>query len=121
MTRCHPISACRTASKVVLLSPGAAETEGQAGDRIDGSVSRRFENRERDTSELTVVDVAPPGAFGRDGVFADVRLVESFENFSMAAQYPSSAGAAHPRKMSAVTRVSRLYAKSIYDVANLKG
>lgn len=108
--------------KEVVLSQGAAEKlKVKAGDRIDGSVSRHFEGRkEREHVELTVVDVAPPGAFGRDGVFADVRLVESFENFLDGRAVPELGWSGARQEDDRTYPGFRLYAKSIYDVANLK-
>ena len=63
----------------VVLSQSAAERLKVApGDRIDGSVTRRYGGtKERDHVELTVAAIAPETAFGRDGAFADVRLVEA--------------------------------------------
>ena len=69
-------------NRVVLSQSAAERLQVAPGDRIDGSVTRRFDGRkERSHVELTVAGIAPATAFGRDGAFADVRLVEALEDY----------------------------------------
>jgi putative ABC transport system permease protein len=106
----------------VVLSPSAAEKLGVgAGDRIDGSVTRHYAGRkERQQVGLTVAAVAPAAAFAREGVFADVRLVEAVEDFRDGRAVPAfgweGAAVADERSYPGF----RLYARSIYDVGTLK-
>jgi putative ABC transport system permease protein len=67
-----------------------------------------------------VSGVAPVGAFAREGMFADVRLVEAIENYRDGREVPEFGwqGATNPEERSYPG--FRLYAESIYQVAALK-
>jgi putative ABC transport system permease protein len=106
---------------VVLSQLAAEKLQVQAGDRIDGSAVRQYLGRkERQHVELKVSGVAPVGAFAREGMFADVRLVEAIENYRDGREVPEFGwqGATNPEERSYPG--FRLYAESIYQVAALK-
>jgi putative ABC transport system permease protein len=106
---------------VVLSQLAAEKLQVQAGDRIDGSAVRQYLGRkERQHVELMVSGVAPVGAFAREGMFADVRLVEAIENYRDGREVPEFGwqGATNPEERSYPG--FRLYAESIYQVAALK-
>ncbi len=108
-------------SGVVLSQQAANKLQVQQGDNVDGSITRRFRGRkERTHLSLTVTAVAPASAFARDGAFADVRLVEAFEDYRDGRAVPElgwdGSSSDEPRSYPGF----RLYARSIYDVAPLK-
>ena len=106
---------------VVLSQLAAEKLQVQAGDRIDGSAVRQYLGRkERQHVELKVSGVAPVGAFAREGMFADVQLVEAIENYRDGREVPEFGwqGATNPEERSYPG--FRLYAESIYQVAALK-
>ncbi len=108
-------------SEVVLSQLAAEKLQVQAGDRIDGSVVRQYAGKkERQHVELEVAGVAPVAAFARDGMFADVRLVEAIEDYrdGRAVAELGWQGSANPEQRSYPG--FRLYAESIYQVAALK-
>ena len=108
-------------SRVVLSQSAAEKLQVERGDRIDGSVSRRYLGRkERKHVELEVADVAAVGAFGRDGAFADVRLVEALEDFRDGRAVPELGWNGDATDAERNYPGFRLYARSIYDVAGLK-
>ena len=108
-------------SEVVLSQLAAEKLQVQAGDRIDGSVVRQYAGKtERQHIELEVAGVAPVAAFSRDGMFADVRLVEAIEDYrdGRAVTALGWQGSANPEQRRYPG--FRLYAESIYQVAALK-
>jgi len=108
-------------SRVVLSQPAAEKLQVAAGDRIDGSVSRHYGGRkERQHVELTVAAVAPASAFAREGVFADVRLVEAIEDFRDGHAVPDLGWEGEASPDARNYPGFRLYAGSIYDVDTLK-
>jgi putative ABC transport system permease protein len=107
--------------EIVLSQLAAEKLQVQAGDRVDGSVVRQYAGaKERQHVELEVVGVAPVAAFAREGMFADVRLVEAVENYRDGREVPELGwpGATNPEERSYPG--FRLYANSIYQVAALK-
>lgn len=107
--------------RVVLSALAAEKLNVARGDTINGSATRRYGGRkERVHVDLTVADIAPAGAFGREGLFADVRLVEAFEEYRDGHAVPELGweGQASPQQRSYPG--FRLYARSIYDVADLR-
>ncbi|MBA1330190.1 peptide ABC transporter permease, partial [Candidatus Endoriftia persephone str. Guaymas] len=71
-----------TLRQLVLSESAARKLKVKKGDTISGSLARRFRGKsERVHVDLTVVDIARAGAFGRDGAFAPVYLLESMEDF----------------------------------------
>lgn len=107
--------------KVVVSKSVAEKLQVNVGDTIDGSLSRRFQGKkERKHMPLSVVAIAPASAFSRDGLFASVNLVEALEDFRDGHAVPALdwAGNAPPDQRSYPG--FRLYANSIYDVADLR-
>ncbi len=105
----------------IVLSASAAKRLGvQAGDTVDGSVARRFRGeRERVHLPLTIAAVAPAAAFGREGAFVAVPLLEALEDYRDGRAVPElgwDGSAGEPRTYPSF----RLYARSIHDVAGLK-
>lgn len=108
-------------SHIVLSQAAADKLQVEQGDRIDGSVSRRYEgNRERSHVELVVAGVAPAAAFGRDGAFADVRLVEALEDYRDGRAVPELGWSGAEEDEARSYPGFRLYAQSIYAVSELK-
>ena len=106
----------------IVLSESAAEKLAvKAGDRIDGSATRRFRGRkDRTHVELQVAAVAPASAFARDGAFADVRLVEALEDYRDGRAVPELGWEGTQDDTARTYPGFRLYARSIYDVSTLK-
>ncbi|RLJ18568.1 peptide ABC transporter permease [bacterium endosymbiont of Escarpia laminata] len=104
--------------QLVLSKSAARKLKASKGDKISGSLARRFRGRsERVHIELTVVDIAKPGAFSRDGAFAPVYLVESAEAFRDGQAVPALGWKGNKPEGAGRTYPSfRLYARSIYDV-----
>jgi putative ABC transport system permease protein len=105
---------------IVLSQQAAGKLNVAAGDTVEGSITRRFGGRrERVHLPLDVVGIAPAAAFTRDGAFADIRLVEALEDYrdgrAVDALGWSGGRSDEPRTYPGF----RLYAQSIYDVANL--
>ena len=67
----------------VILSTSAAERLGaKAGSRIEGIVSRiKNDQQETELVPLTVLGIAPAGAFSRNGLFVTTRLLTAVEDF----------------------------------------
>ena len=108
-------------SSVVLSQSAAQKLQVAAGDRINGSVTRRFGGRkERVHLELTVAGVAPASAFAREGAFADVRLVEALEEYRDGRAVEELGWRGNPPTEQRSYPGFRLYAGSIYDVSSLK-
>ncbi|MES9857607.1 MAG: FtsX-like permease family protein [Sedimenticola sp.] len=107
--------------QLVLSTSAARKLKVKSGDKISGSFSRRFRGRsERVHIELTVADVAPAGAFSRDGAFAPIYLVESAEDFRDGRAVPALGWKGDKESRDSRSYPGfRLYAKSIYGVAEL--
>ena len=105
----------------IVLSPLAAEKLGVSeGDALRGSVTRQFGGRrQRVLLPLQVAGIAPPAAFGRDGAFADVALVEALEDYRDGRAVPAMGWTGDTRDEDRSYPGFRLYATSIYDVGNL--
>lgn len=107
----------------VVLSLDAADKLGvAAGDSVEGIVSRTY-LREQQTRllPLQVVDVAPPGAFARDGMFVSHDLLIATEDFRdgravAALDWEGSAARNEARAFAGF----RMYARDIDDVAGLR-
>ena len=107
-------------AEVVLSQQAAAKLKVAAGDRIDGSVTRRYRGtKERAHLELTVAAIAPAAAFARDGAFTDVRLVEALEDYRDGRAVPALGWEGSSNDEARSYPGFRLYAHSIYDVADL--
>ena len=106
---------------VVVSQAVAEKLEVAAGGRINGSVTRQYGGRkERQHLELNVVAVAPVAAFAREGVFADIRLVEAIEDFRDGRAVPALGWQGTPNDGQRSYPGFRLYTRSIYDVAAIK-
>lgn len=109
-------------NEIVLSDSAARRLKVKAGDTVDGSLARRFQGRnERVHVALTVIAVARPSAFSRDGAFAASALVVAAEDFRDGRAVPEfgwmgDASPEGPRTFPGF----RLYARSIYDVAALR-
>jgi putative ABC transport system permease protein len=106
----------------ILLSNNAAQKLNVgAGDIVDGSLVRQFNNqKERVHLALTVAGVAPSSAFSRDGMFASVTMVEALEDFRDGHAVPATGWSGTDPIAERDYTGFRLYAKSIYDVAGLR-
>jgi len=106
---------------VVLSQSAASKLSVEAGDSVDGSLVRQYRGkRERVHIELKVAAVAPPAAFNRDGAFADLVLVEALEDFRDGHAVPALDWDGETSPHERTYPSFRLYAQSIYDVADLK-
>jgi len=106
---------------VVLSQSAASKLAVKPGDRIDGSLVRQFRGkRERVHLELNVAAIAPAAAFNRDGAFADLLLVEALEDFRDGHAVPALDWSGDESTQDRTYPSFRLYARSIYDVAELK-
>ncbi|RTZ73044.1 MAG: peptide ABC transporter permease [Gammaproteobacteria bacterium] len=107
--------------EVVLSASAARKLQVSVGDGVDGSLSRRFQGRkERVHLPLTVVGVAPPRSFSRDGLFASVALSEALEDFRDGRAVPALEWEGEAAEGERHYTGFRLYARSIYDVAGLE-
>jgi putative ABC transport system permease protein len=105
---------------LVLSSQAADKLNVSAGDMVDGSITRRYAGRkQRVHLPLQVAAIAPNAAFARDGAFADIRLVEAFEDYRDGRAVPALGWAGMASDEARTYPGFRLYAKSIYDVADL--
>jgi putative ABC transport system permease protein len=107
----------------IILSSTTAEKLGAAvGDRIDGSVARRYQGQlQREHLPLQVIAIAPPTAFARDGIFAHLHLVEALEDYRDGRAVPELGWTGtDPTGTQRTYPGFRLYARSIYDVAGLR-
>ncbi len=115
------VEAPKGLNEVVLSASAARKLQVAAGDGLDGSLERRFRGkRERVHLPLTVVGVATPQAFGRDGLFASLALTEALEDFRDGHAVPALDWSGDPPQGERHYTGFRLYARSIYDVARLQ-
>jgi putative ABC transport system permease protein len=106
--------------QVVLSRSAADKLNIKAGDKLDGSLARRYRGKqERVHLDLTVAAVAPPRAFSRDGAFVSVRLLEALEDFRDGRAVPDLGWGGAPANTGRTYTGFRLYARSIDDVAGL--
>lgn len=108
--------------KGIVLSQSAAEKlKVEAGDELDGSLTRRYRGqKERVHIKLRINAIAPPGAFVRDGAFVDLVLLEALEDFRDGRAVPALGWSGEHSEENRSYPSFRLYARSIYDVAGLK-
>lgn len=107
--------------RIVLSASAATKLEARPGDTLDGSVARIHEaRRERVHLPLTVIAIASPGSFARDGAFVSPDLLAALEDFRDGRAVPRLGweGEAPVEGVRAYAGF-RLYAKSIYDVGPL--
>lgn len=106
---------------VVLSQSAARKLQAKPGDQIQGSLTRRFQQKkERVTLDLTVLGIAPAHVFARDAVFADLTLVEALEDFRDGRAVAALGWSGNPAPMERFYPSFRLYARSIHDVPTLK-
>ncbi len=109
-------------NRIVLSESAAKKLRVKAGDKLSGSLMRRFQgNKERVHLDLQVAAVASASAFPREAAFASLELVEALEDFrdghavpmlGWEGTAPPPAGRTYPG--------FRLYTHSIYEVAGLE-
>jgi len=117
----EPLAAPGALGEIVLSRSAADKLGVEAGDAIDGSVVRRYQNRkERVHLPLTVTGIAPISAFARDGAFASVPLVEALEDFRDGRAVPALGWTGDSPDATRTYPGFRLYTTSIYDVAALR-
>ncbi len=105
---------------VVLSQAAAAKLKVGPGDKLDGSLVRRFnEERERAHINLKVLAIAPADAFPREAIFASVGLAEALEDYRDGHAVPMLGWDGNIGAQSRSYPGFRLYATSIYDVIDL--
>jgi putative ABC transport system permease protein len=110
-------------TSVVLSEPAARKMKVTAGQEVIGRIGRSLGGRrEQVTIPLKVAAVLPPEAFTREAAFVRLTLLEATEDYrdgrgSATFGWPGKARPAGQREYSSF----RLYARSIYDVAALRG
>ncbi len=105
---------------VVLSQSAAAKLKISVGDKLDGSLVRRFNGqRERAHMPLKVLGIASAKAFPRDAIFASVKLAEALEDYRDGHAVPLLGWEGTISMKSRTYPGFRLYATSIYDVIDL--
>jgi len=109
-------------NEVVLSETAARKLKVSVGDTVDGSLSRRYKNKsERVHIPLTVVGIAHPAAFARDGAFTSLDLVVAAEDFRDGRAVPALGWTGDPPPGAARSFPGfRLYASSIDHVAPIR-
>ncbi len=107
--------------EIILSKSAANKLSVKAGDRIDGSISRKYHNKtQRVHIPLRVLAVAESQSFNRDGAFCSLTLVEALENFRDGHAVPELGWSGKPNKLQNYYTGFRLFAKTINDVEPLK-
>jgi putative ABC transport system permease protein len=107
----------------VVLAATAAEKLGvESGDRLEGILTRTRRDRQESVRlPLTIVGVAPIGAFARDGLFVSTDLIAAVEDFLDGRAVPALGWeGSEPRRSERAFASFRLYARSIEDVAPIR-
>jgi len=108
-------------TRVVLSQSAAEKLDVAPGDMLDGSLARRFRDKqERVHLPLTVAAIAPARAFSRDGAFVSLTLLEALEDFRDGRVVPDLGWEGDPADTNRTYPSFRLYARTIYDVAGLR-
>jgi putative ABC transport system permease protein len=108
-------------SRVVLSRSSAEKLAVRPGNKLDGSLVRRYRGQqERVHLTLTVAAIAPERAFSRDGAFVSVQLLEALEDFRDGRAVPELDWGGAPADTERSYPGFRLYARSISDVAGLR-
>lgn len=108
-------------TSIVLSQTAAEKLDVAAGDTLDGSLARRFRDKqERVHLPLSVAAIAPAQAFSRDAAFVSLTLLEALEDFRDGRAVPDLGWEGDPANTSRTYPGFRLYARSIYDVAGLR-
>ncbi len=109
--------------QIVVSESAARKLNVVSGDMVDGSVARRFKGRtERVHVELEVVAAASSAAFSRDGAFVSLDMLTAAEDFRDGQAVPALGwgGEPRPEERARIFPGFRLYANSIYDVADIR-
>jgi putative ABC transport system permease protein len=108
---------------VVLSGSAARKLKARVGEAIEAIISRNRNSRqERTVMQFTVVGIAPNEAFGRDGAFARLPLLQAVEDYRDGVAVPAfdwpgrAPVAAEQREYSSY----RLYAKTLSHVGSLR-
>jgi len=105
---------------IVLSKNAAAKLRVEPGDEISGSLVRRFKDKkERAHLDLMVAAIAPADAFPREAAFTSVKLAEALEDYRDGNAVPALGWTGNVGSESRTYPGFRLYAASIYDVADL--
>lgn len=107
--------------QLVVSRSTAEKLAVKAGDRLDGSLARRYRGeQERVHLDLTVAAVAPQRAFTRDGAFVSVQMLEALEDFRDGRAVPELGWSGAAANTERSYPGFRLYAQNIDDVAGLR-
>ncbi len=105
---------------VVLSQAAASKLKVEPGDKLDGSIVRRFnDQKERAHVNLKVLAIAPASAFSREAVFTSVELAEALEDYRDGRAVPMLGWLGDVGATARTYPGFRLYATSIYDVIDL--
>ena len=109
-------------SSVILTDSLARKLQVSIGDTVTGSIVRVFRGkRERVSLSLFVLAISEPRVFDRDGAFVSLEFLIAVEDFRDGRAVPLlqwSGSQSNDKKRSFPG--FRLYARSIYDVMNLR-
>ncbi|MCP4044007.1 MAG: ABC transporter permease, partial [Gammaproteobacteria bacterium] len=108
--------------QIVVSESAARKLKVGVGDRVDGSLVRRFKGQsERVHVELEVVAVASKAAFAREGAFVALDLLTAAEDFRDGRAVPVLGWQGEPQPVGIRSFPGfRLYASSINDVASIR-
>jgi putative ABC transport system permease protein len=109
-------------TQVVLSEPVARKLNVKAGQRVLGQVGRSVAGvKEQVAVDLQITAVLPLGAFSREAAFVRLELLEATEDYrdGRGSKTFGWTGSARPSG-SRVYPSFRLYARSIYDVIDLR-
>ncbi len=108
-------------NEVVLSDSAARRLRVGAGDTVEASVLRRYRGeKERVHLPLTVLAVAPPAAFGRDGAFVPLALLQAVEDFRDGIRVARFGWVGDEPPATRYYPGFRLYARRLRDVAGLR-
>ncbi|MEE9412205.1 MAG: FtsX-like permease family protein [Methylococcales bacterium] len=106
---------------LILSESAARKLAVQAGDTVDASISRRYqEQTQREHLIVQIADIAPINAFERDGAFASIELLEALEAYRDGHTVPDLGWPGESSDSSITYAGFRLFVRSIHDVAELK-
>jgi putative ABC transport system permease protein len=112
-----------TETEIVLSEPAARKLEIVAGREVVGRIGRSVRGiKEQVTVKLKVAAVLPIEAFTREAAFIRLQLLEATENYrdGWGSETFGWVGKSQPTRPK-VYPSFRMYARSIYDVADLRG
>ncbi len=107
--------------EIVLSHSAAKKLQVKPGEQVDGSLARQFQGeKERVHLTLKVVGIAPSRSFSREAAFTSLKLMEALEDFRDGRAVESMGWQGMPRTGERTYPGFRIYARSIYDVAELE-